>query len=130
MVWYNSVRTSVLALEWMLIGNNQWSGKLIRYISILVLIWLLSYMHHMLTIENYRGCCCRKRSNSDPSYRLWEIYYICNIAGSILIILFATTAFSMGIDCPDSKNVIHCGAPSTTEQYIQETGQAGRNGVL
>ena len=36
----------------------------------------------------------------------------------------------MGINCPDIKNVIHCGAPFTTEQYIQETGQAGRNGVL
>ena len=34
----------------------------------------------------------------------------------------------MGIDCPDSNNVIHCDAPSTTEQHIQETGQASRNG--
>ena len=139
----------------------------------MVLIWLLSYMPHVLSIEtnlwvmryyyiciiacfmwhdiesllvfwwsckwnchrvsedkvaqSYRRCCCRKRSNSDPSYRLWEIYYIPNIAGSTLIILFATTAFSMGIDCPDCKNVIHCDAPSTTEQYIQETGQASRN---
>ena len=36
----------------------------------------------------------------------------------------------MGIDYSDIKNIIHCGAPSTTEQYIQGTGQAGRNGKL
>ena len=58
------------------------------------------------------------------------LYMQIYIAGSTLITLFATTAFSMGINYPDIKNVIHCGAPSTTEQYIQETGQAGRNGVL
>ena len=27
----------------------------------------------------------------------------------------------MGIDYSDIENVIHCGAPSTIEQYIQET---------
>ena len=36
-------------------------------------------------------------------------------ADSKLRILSATTAFSMGIDCPDITYVIHCGAPSTIE---------------
>ena len=32
------------------------------------------------------------------------------------------------MDCPDIHNVIYFEPPVTIEQYIQETGQAGRNG--
>ena len=45
-----------------------------------------------------------------------------------LRLVIATTAFSMGIDCPDIRNVIHFGPPPTVEQYIQEIGRAGRDG--
>jgi len=51
-------------------------------------------------------------------------------AGSKLRILIATTAFSMGVDCPDIRNVIHYGSPANVEQYVQETGRAGRNGIF
>jgi len=44
-----------------------------------------------------------------------------------LRLVIATTAFSMGIDCPDIRNFIHFGPPPTIEQYIQETGRAGRD---
>ena len=66
------------------------------------------------------------RPTSEPMKK--KILNSYQTAGSKLRILFATTAFSMGIDCPDIENVIHCGAPSTVEQYVQETGRAGRNG--
>ena len=36
--------------------------------------------------------------------------------GSKLTILIATTAFSMGVDCPDIRNVIYYGFPATVEQ--------------
>ena len=47
---------------------------------------------------------------------------------SKLRLVFATTAFSMGIDCPNIRNVMHFGVPGTIEQYIQEAGWAGRDG--
>ena len=43
-------------------------------------------------------------------------------------LLIATTAFGMGIDCPDIRQILHWGAPSTLEEYVQETGQCGRDG--
>jgi len=50
------------------------------------------------------------------------------VPGSTLRLLIATAAFGMGVDCRDIRDIIHWGAPSGIEKYVQETGRAGRDG--
>ena len=48
---------------------------------------------------------------------------------SALRIVIATTAFGLGINCPDVRLVVHLCTPSDTESYVQGIGRAGRDNL-
>ena len=52
----------------------------------------------------------------------------CDVNSTFRVVI-ATIAFGMGLDCPNIRGIIHWGPQDSMEEYLQETGMAGRDGL-
>ena len=79
-------------------------------------------LHSFRLVEMYHGGC--------KSYVRDNVLKAFTSTSSVVRIVIATSSFGMDIDCPNILRVIHWGTPENIEQYVQETGLAGRDGEI
>ena len=85
---------------------------------------------------------CQRTSKFLNNKGLKSVYYHAGLAQNVkekaftswvaeeTPIMVATNAFGMGIDKANVRIVVHISVPNSIENYVQEAGRAGRDGVM
>lgn len=73
--------------------------------------------------RGYAAACYHGRLPDEERRRVQDQF-----ARRALRVVVATSAFGMGVDVPDIRQVLHVHAPGSLEAYYQEVGRAGRDG--
>ena len=60
---------------------------------------------------------------STPQYNKDIILKNFRVPDGVVHVVFATVALGMGFDLQDNNDVVHHGAPSSLEDYFQESGR-------
>lgn len=53
---------------------------------------------------------------------------LANWCANEISVVVATSAFGLGVNKPNVRNVIHIGVPDSLESWVQEAGRGGRDG--
>ena len=77
----------------------------------------------LLQARGYAAACYHGRLADEERRRVQDRF-----ATKALRVVVATSAFGMGVDVPDIRQVLHLHAPGSLEAYYQEAGRAGRDG--
>ncbi len=67
-------------------------------------------------------------AGTTPDVKETILQSFCQVDG-LLCVVIATVAFGMGLDCPNVRRIIHWSPSQDMEQYVQETGCTGRDGL-
>ena len=54
---------------------------------------------------------------------------LCKVKSKVRI-FFASVALGMGLNAPHIRQIMHYKPPTSLEKYFQETGRAGRGGIV
>jgi ATP-dependent DNA helicase RecQ len=77
----------------------------------------------LLKERGFAAACYHGRLQDENRRRVQDAF-----AAGWLKVVVATSAFGMGVDVPDIRQVVHLHAPGSLEAYYQEAGRAGRDG--